>query len=77
MTAVQKQNESDFCRCDYSASCPSKCVLPLTLAPAIHVFGLATEELRVVAGGVAEEDVRQEEVSAMVSACCLPLDTAW
>ena len=40
MTAVQKQNESDFCRCDYSASCPSKCVLPLTLAPAIHVFGL-------------------------------------
>ena len=72
MTAVQKQNESDFCRCDRSASCPSKCVLPLTLAPAIHV---ATEELRVVAGGV--EDVRQEEVSAMVSACCLPLDTAW
>ena len=69
MTAVQKQNESDFCRCDRSASCPSKCVLPLTLAPAIHV---ATEELRVVAGGVAEE-----EVSAMVSACCLPLDTAW
>lgn len=32
--------------------------------------------MRVVAGEVAEKDVRQEEVSALVSACCLTLDTA-
>ena len=37
---------------------------------------VATEELRLVAGGVEEEDVRHEEVSALVSACCLTLDTA-
>ena len=58
MTAVQKQNESDFCRCDRSASCPSKCVLPLTLAPAIHGEGDARGETEGVERAAHEREAK-------------------
>ena len=70
--AVQMQNESGFCKCDHSASCPSKCVLPLTLAPVMHRFGSPRKRC---ASSRAEWQNRLCD-RRKGSACCVPLDTA-